>query len=100
MHPIFDNLNSMSFEELEKRNVEIHKRMQMYMRNQMHNPLIWNQLEQLRDAIHMEKQERVQALNRTITDHTNPVMINTDPLPDDAPTKPVAANKNKFNPVS
>jgi len=99
MHPIFDNLKSLSFEELEKRSSEIHKRMQMYMRNQMHNPLIWDQLSQMQDAIYVEKQERAQKLNRSDSDPSAHVVINTDPLPDDAPTKPAPAS-NKFNPIS
>lgn len=100
MHPLFDNLKSLSYEELEKRNGEIHKRMQMYMRNQMHNPLIWDQLSQMQDAIYAEKQERVHKLNRDATDQSSHVVINTDPLPDDAPTKPAPATNNKFNPIS
>lgn len=99
MHPLFDNLKSLSYEELEKRSAELHKRMQMYMRNQMHNPQIWDQLMQMQDAIHTEKQERVLKLNQNVPDHANHVVVNTDPLPDDAPTK-TAPVTNKFNPIS
>lgn len=100
MHPLFDNLKSLTFEELEKRSSEIHKRMQMYQRNRMHNPLIWDQLQQMQDAIYEEKQERAQKLNRDMSDPQQSVVINTDPLPDDAPTKPAPASNNKFNPIS
>jgi hypothetical protein len=100
MHPLFDNLKSLSFEELEKRSAEIHKRMQMYNRNQMNNPLIWDQLTQMQDAIYAEKVERAQKLNREVTDPASHVVINTDPLPDDAPTKAAPATNNKFNPIS
>ena len=100
MHPLFDNMKSLTFEELEKKNVEINKRMQMYSRNQMHNPMIWDQLEQMREAIFLEKQERAMKLNRDVMETTNHVVINTDPIEDDEPTKPAANTSNKFNPIS
>lgn len=100
MHPLFDNIKSLTFEELEKKHAEIHKRMQIYARNQMHNPLIWDQLEQMREAIYVEKQERALKLNRDATASLNHVVINTDPLEDDEPTKPVNNTNNKFNPIS
>jgi len=100
MHPLFDNMKSLTFEELEKKNAEINKRMQMYSRNQMHNPLIWAQLEQMREAIYTEKQERAMKMNRDATENKNHVIINTDPLEDDEPTKPVNPTNNQFNPIS
>ncbi len=100
MHPLFDNMKSLTFEELEKKNVEINKRMQMYSRNQMHNPVVWDQLEQMREAIFLEKQERAMNMNRDITDTSNPVVVNTDPIEDDEPTKPTTNTSNKFNPIS
>jgi hypothetical protein len=100
MHPLFDNLKSLTFEELEKRNQEIHKRMQIYVRNHMQNPLIWDQLQQMQDAIHDEKQERAIKLNQSSSTSDSPVVVNTDPLESDAPVKPVPATSNKFNPIS
>lgn len=103
MHPLFDNLKSLTFEELEKKHVEIHKRMQMYVRNQMHNPLIWDQLDQMREAIYLEKQERALKLNMDAQEssHTvSHVVVNTDPLEDDEPMKPIHVSHNKFKPIS
>lgn len=100
MHPLFDNLKSLSFEELEKRSAEIQKRMQMYMRNQMHNPLIWDQLSQMQESIYAEKLERAQKLNRDASDQSSHVVVNTDPLPEDSPTKAAPSTNNKFNPIS
>ena len=100
MHPLFDNMKHLTFEELEKKNVEINKRMQMYARSQTHNPEIWDQLEQMREAIFLEKQERAMKLNRDATDTQTHVAINTDPIEGDEPTKPTVKTGNRFNPIS
>ena len=100
MHPLFDNMTSLTYEELEKKSAEINKRMQMYSRNRMNNPQIWDQLEQMREAILTEKQERALKLNSPPDKLYNHVVINTDPLDDDE-MQPAAANtQNKFNPIS
>jgi alpha-D-ribose 1-methylphosphonate 5-triphosphate diphosphatase PhnM len=100
MHPLFDNMTSLTYEELEKKNVEINKRMQMYARNRMNNPQIWDQLEQMREAILQEKQERAIKLNSAPDTVHNHVVVNTDPLEDDE-VKPATSNtQNKFNPIS
>jgi hypothetical protein len=99
MHPLFDNLKSFTFEELEKKSSEIHRRMQMYARNQMNNPLIWNQLQQMHESILMEKQERAQLLNAPHNKIDN-IVINTDPLEDDLPAPSTTRKPNTFNPIS
>jgi hypothetical protein len=99
MHPLFDNMTSLTYEELEKKNVEINKRMQIYARNRMNNPQIWDQLEQMREAIVTEKQERTSKLNAKPDHAHDHVLINTDPLEDDVlPT--VVNTRPKFNPIS
>jgi hypothetical protein len=100
MHPLFDNLKTLTFEELEKRNLEIHKRMQMYMRNRMNNPVIWDQLQQMQDAIIMEKQERVILMNQNLNLKEDPVVINTDPVEGDQVPAQTKKPSTTFNPIS
>ena len=100
MHPLFDNMKSLTYEDLEKKSLEIHKRMQMYARSGMQNPLIWEQLDQMREALLEEKRERANALNTSAVTTQNHVVVNPDPLEDDQPTKPVKSAPNTFNPIS
>lgn len=100
MHPLFDNMQSLSYEELEKRHVEINRRMQMYVRNQMNNPQIWDQLSQMNEALYLEKQERALKLNASLKETTNPIVVNTDPLEDDEPIQNQKPNNTKFNPIT
>ena len=100
MHPLFDNMTSLTYEELEKKSVEINRRMQIYARNQMNNPQIWDQLEQMREAIMTEKQERALKLNSTPQAAHNHVVINTDPLEDDDVQPATTNTQNKFRPIS
>lgn len=99
MHPLSDNLKSLSFEELEKRSSEILKRMQLMRRAQISNPQIWEQLEMLLDGINDEKMERAMVLNTASNRPTNNVVISTDPLDEEIVAEPKTTNKG-FNPIS
>ena len=98
MHPLEDNLKSASFEELEKRKTEIMRRMAIMRRNGIQNPQISDQLDMLLDSILAEQEERYMALNsKTIP---NPVVVNTDPLPDDEIPDNKKPRNRDFTPVS
>lgn len=98
MHPLQDGIKSLSFEELEQRKSQIHKRMQMLRRSGNVNGQIWAQLDQLLDVILAEQQERFASM-QDVKQTTSNVVINTDPLDIDAvPTGPV--QKTPFRPVS
>jgi hypothetical protein len=98
MHPLLDNLKNLSFEELDRRNNDILKKMQIMRRSGITTPEIWDQLHTLADTIMDEKMERAVRLNDTTS--TDPVVINTDPLDDDASTEPTRRPPRQFTPVS
>ncbi len=97
MHPLSDNLKTISFEELEKRSSEIFKRMQIMRRAQIHNAEMWSQLEMLLDSIQQEKMERAMLLNSNITEDS--VVVSTDPLEDEI-KKDVKPARTGFNPIT
>ncbi len=100
MHPLTDNLKSLTYEELEKRVGEIHKRMQIMRRNQIQNSLIWDQLEALLDSLEDEKRERALALNTTPQHNKTGTVLSTDPLDEDLEhLQPEPTNKT-FRPIS
>ena len=98
MHPLSDNLKSLTFEELEKRSSEILKRMQMLRRAGITNPDIWDQLHALLDSVADEKTERVLLMNTKVT--PNSVVINTDPLDDDETPPDTKSGPKGFSPIS
>lgn len=100
MHPLSDNLKSVSFEDLEKRSSEILKRMQIMRRNGIHNPDMWNQLQSLLDAVTDEKIERATLLNQMPMDKNTHIVINTDPLEDDLVVDDRKAPPKPFTPIS
>lgn len=97
MHPLSDNLKTISFEELEKRSSEIFKRMQIMRRAQISNAEMWSQLEMLLDSIQQEKMERAMLLNTNITEDS--VVVSTDPLEDEI-KKDVKPARTGFNPIT
>jgi hypothetical protein len=98
MHPLSDNLKSLTFEELEKRSSELLKRMQMLRRAGISNPDIWDQLHMLLDSIADEKTERVLVLNNKNSQTS--VVINTDPLDDDEMPPDAKSGPKGFTPIS
>ena len=99
MHPLSDNLKSLTFEELEKRSSDILKRMQIMRRAQISNPQIWDQLEMLLDGVNDEKMERAMALNSANPKADKTVIVSTDPLDDEIAEEPKAGNRG-FNPIT
>lgn len=97
MHPLADNLKSLSFEDLEKRSSEILRRMQLLRRNNLVNPEIWDQLNLFLDSINNEKMERALLLNNRDKD-TN-VVVNTDPLDEEKQVETKQVNKG-FSPIT
>jgi hypothetical protein len=101
MHPLYDNMKSLSYEELEKKLGEINKRIQMFQRNPHHNQLIWDQLISMRDAIQEEKMERARVLiDQSVQKSTGSVVLNTDPLPDDELPITEPVKSRTFNPIT
>jgi hypothetical protein len=100
MHPLSDNLKSISFEELEKRSSEIMKRMQIARRSGISNPDIWNQLHSLLDAVTDEKMERATLLNQQTADKNSHVVINTDPIDDDVSPEERKTPAKPFTPIT
>jgi hypothetical protein len=100
MHPLWDNLKNISFEELEKRKQEIHKRMQLMRRAQNSNPQIWDQLELMLDAIMSEQQDRFNSQSGNLKPQVDSgtVMV-TDPLEDDLLPKNTSEISRTFKPV-
>lgn len=100
MHPLSDNLKNVSFEELEKRKSEIHKRMQIMRRNQIHTPEIWHQLEAMLSSIQDEQSERYMQQNaQTRNSHKSGVVMVTDPLEEDLVNQKESAISRTFRPV-
>lgn len=100
MHPLWDNLKNLSFEELEKRKSEINKRMQVMRRSQNHNPQIWDQLENLLDAILDEQQERFRSQSGNPKQQINSgTVLVTDPLEEDAVNTNSSDVSRTFKPV-
>lgn len=100
MHPLLDNLKSLTYEELEKRVGEIHKRMQIMRRNQIQNSLIWNQLESLLDSLEEEKKDRAMSLNQSPHQIKTGTVLSTDPLDEDLEQMPVPVQNKTFRPIS
>lgn len=100
MHPLSDNLKSISFEELEKRSSEIMKRMQIARRTGISNPAVWDQLHSLLDAVTDEKIERATLLNQQPADKNQYVVINTDPIEDDVMPDDRKTPAKPFTPIS
>lgn len=101
MHPLSLNIQSLSYEDLEKRSIEINKRLQMIRRTNQSNPLVLYQLQLYLDEINQEKQERAIKLNANFKDTQSGVVISTDPLEDDQIISDVASTPVKgFNPIS
>jgi uncharacterized membrane protein len=101
MNSLPTNIQAMSYEDLEKRSAEIHKRMQMIHRSGQHNPLVWQQLQAYLEEINQEKQERAGKLNTLVKNMQSGVVINTDPLDDDQPNDTGVISTSKgFNPIS
>jgi hypothetical protein len=100
MHPLLDNIKSLSYEELEKKSTMIQQRLQMMRRGNMQNPLMWDQLLMMQDSINNEKQERAQLLNQSSQPDRGSVVINTDPLEDDDAADAKPPSRNSFNPIS
>lgn len=99
MHPLSDNLKSLTFEELEKRSSDILKRMQIMRRAQIANPQMWEQLEMLLAGINDEKMERAIALNSVNPKGDKTVVVSTDPLDDEIAEEPKSSNRG-FNPIT
>lgn len=99
MHPLSDNLKSLTFEELEKRSNDILKRMQIMRRAQISNPQMWEQLEMLLDGINNEKMERAMTLNNANLKGDKTVVVSTDPLDDEIAEEPKPSNRG-FNPIT
>lgn len=99
MHPLSDNLKSLTFEELEKRSSDILKRMQIMRRAQISNPQMWDQLEMLLNGINDEKMERAIALNSVNPKADKTVVVSTDPLDDEIAEEPKSGNRG-FNPIT
>jgi hypothetical protein len=100
MHPLSDNLKSISFDELEKRSSEIMKRMQIARRSGMSNPAVWDQLHSLLDAVTDEKMERASLMNHQPSDKNSHVIINTDPIDDDMMPDDRKTPVKPFTPIS
>jgi hypothetical protein len=100
MHPLSDSLKNMTFEELEKRTSDIHRKMQIMRRSGISNPMIWNQMEMLLNSINDEKRERAQLLNNPHAQQKQTVVLNTDPLPEDEPVNSGQPKNTGFKPVS
>lgn len=100
MHPLTDNLKSLTYEELEKRVGEIHKRMQIMRRNQIQNPLIWDQLEALLASLEDEKRERAIALNSAPKQNRTGTVLSTDPLEEDLEQLQPEPQNKTFRPIS
>lgn len=100
MHPLSDNLKNVSFEELEKRKSEIHKRMQIMRRNQIHTPEIWHQLDAMLSSIQDEQSERYMQQNaQTRNSNQSGVVMSTDPLEEDEIPSQKSAISRTFRPV-
>jgi hypothetical protein len=101
MHPLYDNMKSFTYEELEKKLGEINKRIQMFQRSANHNPLIWDQLIAMRDSIQEEKIERARVLiDQSVQKSTGSIVLNTDPLPDDESPVTEPVKSRTFNPIT
>lgn len=100
MHPLADNLKSLTYEELEKRVTEIHKRMQIMRRNQFQNPLIWDQLEAFLGSLEAEKLERALVLNRSPQHNKTGTVLSTDPLEEDLEHMQPEPQNKSFRPIS
>lgn len=100
MHPLLDNIKSLSYEELEKKSSMIQQRLQMMRRGNMQNPVMWDQLMMMMDSISNEKQERAQLLNQAAKPDRGSVVINTDPLEGDEVMDTKPPSRNNFNPIS
>lgn len=99
MHPLSDNLKSLTFEELEKRSSDILKRMQIMRCAGIANPQMWDQLEMLLDGINDEKMERAMVLNSANPKGDKTVVVSTDPLDDEIAEEPKPSNRG-FNPIT
>jgi hypothetical protein len=102
MHPLFDNLKSLSYEELEKKNSEIQKRLMMIRtKSGPHIEDMWNQLVSMLDAIQQEKLERLQnQQNQETPTETGGVVLNTDPLEEEIDLKKSSKTNKPFKPFS
>ena len=100
MHPLNDNLKSISFEELEKRSQEIIKRMQTLRRMGNTNQAVWNQLDLLLESINNEKSERAAVLNSPQLTNSQQIVVSTDPLEDDQIIDKGQNQQKKFSPIT
>ena len=98
MHPLEQNLKSLSFEDLEKRSSEILKRMQILRRSQITTPEIWSQLELLLESVNSEKMERALLLNSSNSSKVT-TAVNIDPLEDEVDVE-AKSNTRGFNPIT
>lgn len=100
MHPLDDNLKSMSFEDLEKRKAQIIKRITTMRTTGIHNQDMWDQLQMFLDSIILEQEERFMRINTPPSPEDYYIVVNTDPLPDDPPPPDKNPKRDKFTPVS
>ena len=79
IHPLVNDLQSVPFEELEKRKNEVLSRMQKLRSWGQSGNHMWEQLQSLLNSLDLEMEERVkvQDNNKNPAKH---VVVNTDPL--------------------
>ena len=84
MHPLQDDVNLASIEELERRYTEISRRLQKLRSWGQQSSDMYNQLMMMLDNINTERQERFLSMDRKSEDEpSHHIVLNTDPLPDD-----------------
>lgn len=78
-HPLINDLNTVSFEELEKRKTNILGRMQRLRSWGQTSSLMWDQFQSILESLELEMEQRL-LKEDSAKDLGKHVMVNTDPL--------------------